>query len=144
MTKHILCAIDLNHTDTEASLLKEAAALARFHNASLSVITVVPDYGMSVVGSFFPEGTMRAATKEANRRLHEYVDSVLPGHEHIQHIVEVGNVYERILDVVRRTDDIDLIVVGAHKPNLAERLQGPNSARIARYAPCSVLVMRAR
>ncbi len=45
MTKHVLCAVDLTHVNAEAKLLKKAAALAEFYGASLSVVTVIPDYG---------------------------------------------------------------------------------------------------
>ncbi|MCV2891950.1 hypothetical protein [Lentibacter sp. XHP0401] len=31
--------------------------------------------------------------------------------------------------------------MGAHKHELAKRLQGPNSARVSRNAPCFVLVV---
>jgi len=142
MTKHILCAVDLTHMDTEATLLQRAAELATFYGATLSVVTVVPDYGMSIVGSFFKEGTMKAAVKEADKQLHAFVKTHVPDMKNVQHIVEVGaNVYEMILDAIKRAD-ADLVVMGAHRPELMDRLQGPNSARVARYAKCSVLIVR--
>ena len=141
MTDHILCAIDLNHAEREAELLRAASQLAGFYNASLSVVTVVPDYGMSIVGSYFKEGTMRAAVDAANERLHEFVKDTLPDAGQVQHIVEVGTAYEMILEGIRRTN-ADLVIIGAHKPDLVDSLQGPNSARVARQAPCSVLVYR--
>ena len=61
MTKHILCAVDLTHPESEVRLLKKSAELAEFYGATLSVVTVIPDYGMSIVGSYFKEGTMKAA-----------------------------------------------------------------------------------
>lgn len=141
MTKHVLCALDLTHLETEGALLKKAADLAGFYGATLSVVTVLPDYGMSIVGSYFKEGTMKAAAEAANTQLHDFVAKTLPDAKDVQHLVEVGTVYEQILDAVKRSH-ADLVVVGAHKPELMDRLQGPNSARVARYAPCSVLVVR--
>jgi nucleotide-binding universal stress UspA family protein len=141
MTKHVLCAVDLSHLDTEVSLLKKAAELATFYKASLSVVTVVPDYGMTIVGSFFKEGTMKSAVEAANQALHEFVEANVRGLGKVQHIVEVGTPYEQILEAVK-VAKADLVVMGAHKPELMDRLQGPNSARVARYAPCSVLVVR--
>ena len=41
MTKHILCALDLTHLETEGALLKKAADLAGFYGATLSVVTVL-------------------------------------------------------------------------------------------------------
>ena len=142
-TRHILCAIDLTHPDTEVKLLRMAAELARFHGATLSVVTVVPDYGMSIVGSYFKDGAMKAAIEAANTRLHEFVQQHLPDFGPVQHIVEVGTVYEKILDAIG-VARADLVIVGAHRPELLDRLQGPNSARVARNAPCSVLIVRDR
>ena len=74
--------------------------------------------------------------------LHAFVKKVVPDMKGVQHIVEVGaNVYEMILDAIKRSE-ADLVVMGAHKPELMDRLQGPNSARVARYAKCSVLIVR--
>lgn len=139
--KHVLCAVDLTHQDSEVVLLKKAADLAAFYGAQLSVVTVIPDYSMSIVGSFFKEGTMKSAVQSANDQLHDFVKDSLPDTQNVQHIVEVGTVYEMILDAVKRSS-ADLVVMGAHKPNLMDRLQGPNSARVARHAPCSVLIVR--
>ncbi|WP_417816907.1 universal stress protein [Tritonibacter scottomollicae] len=142
MTKHVLCAVDLTHMDAEKALLNRAAELATFYGATLSVVTVVPDYGMSIVGSFFKDGTMKEAVKEADRQLHDFVKANVPDMKGVQHIVEVGaNVYEMILDAIKRSE-ADLVVMGAHKPELMDRLQGPNSARVARYAKCSILIVR--
>ena len=141
MTKHVLCAVDLSHMEAERWLLEEAARLAAFYAASLSVVTVVPDYGMTIVGSYFKEGTLKQATEDANNKLHAFVKETLPEASGVQHIVEVGTVYEKILDAIERSQ-ADLVVMGAHKPDLADRFQGPNSARVARYAKASVLILR--
>ncbi|WP_300512742.1 universal stress protein [Aliiroseovarius sp.] len=141
MTNHVLCAIDLTHLEAEKPLLRRAAELADFYGASLSVVTVIPDYGMSIVGSFFQEGTMKAAAASASEQLHAFVADTLPGVDAVQHIVEVGTAYEQILDAIERSK-ADLVVIGAHKPNLMDKLQGPNSSRVARKAPCSVLIVR--
>ncbi len=141
MTKHILCAVDLSHPKTEVAQLQKAAELAKFYGASLSVVTVVPDFGMSIVGTYFKDGTMQSVVEAADQQLHEFVRTNLSDAEDVQHIVEIGTAYERILKAV----DIakaDLVVVGAHKPDLIDRLQGPNSARVARNATCSVFIVR--
>lgn len=141
MTKHILCAIDLGHAEEEARHLRKAADLAQHYGASLSVVAVIPDYSMSIVGSYFEDGTMKKAVADTNAHLHRFVQETLPDFGHVQHIVEVGTVYEMILDAIRRSD-ADLVVMGAHKPNLVDRFMGPNAARVARAAPVSVLILR--
>lgn len=141
MTKHILCSVDLTHTDNAKSLLREADKLATLYGASLSVITVLPDYGSSWVGSFFKDGTLRDASKAADKALHELVSQTIPNREKVQHIVEIGVVYEEVLKAIS-TCSADLVIVGAHKPDMADKLLGPNSARVARLSPVSTLVVR--
>ena len=141
MISHILCAVDLTHrTDAEA-MLHEADRLAGYYDAALSVITVLPDYGSSWVASFFKEGTLREAAEAANEALHALVEEALPERDSVQHIVEIGVAYEKVLTTIDKVK-ADLVIVGAHKPDLVDRLQGPNSARIVRHANVSVLVLR--
>jgi nucleotide-binding universal stress UspA family protein len=140
MIQHILVAVDIGHENDARDLISEAARQADVHNADLSVMTVVPDYGTSFVASFFPKGTLKDAIKVADKTLHKLVAETLPNRP-VQHITEVGVVYEKVLRTIPKID-ADFVIVGAHKPDLADRIQGPNSARIARHAPVSVLVWR--
>ncbi len=139
--ERILCAIDLSHVDEAKKLLGEAEKLAGLYETSLSVMTVLPDYGSSWVGSFFKEGTLKQATKAAMTALYDVAGSTTAQGQPIQHIVEVGVTYEEILATAKKVK-ADMIVVGAHKPDLADRLIGPNAARVARHANVSVLIVR--
>ena len=141
MTQHILCSIDMTHMDEAHSLLKEAEKLAGFYGASLSVATVLPDYNSSWVGTFFKDGTLKEAAVAANEALHALVREALPEREQVQHIVKIGVVYEQVLEAIEECG-ADLVIVGAHKPDIADKLMGPNSARIARLSPVSTLVLR--
>ena len=53
MTKRVLCALDVSQQDHDAQVLRRAHELAQMDDAQLDVITVIPDYGTSMVGSFF-------------------------------------------------------------------------------------------
>ena len=141
MVKHILCAVDISQLRGEVKVLKRAAGLTSFYCATLSVISVVPDYQMSVVGSYFKEGTLKKAVGEADRLLHDFVEEHIPEIGSVQHIIEIGTPYEGILDVIDRIG-ADLVVMGAHKPELIDKIQGPNSARVARYSSVSVYIVR--
>ena len=141
MTKHILCAVDLTHEVDAMALIAEADRLAQFEGATLSIVTALPDYGSSFVGSFFKEGTLKEAIAAANKALHAIADKVVSKGIKVQCIVEVGAAYEEILDAAEKCQ-ADLIIVGAHKPDLASRILGPNAARVVRNAKVSVLVVR--
>ncbi len=141
MSKHILCAIDLTHDQDARAILAEAGRMAKRDGATLSVVCVLPDYGSSWVGSFFRQGTMKEAATAAMETLRRMVDEVLSDHEQVQCIVEIGTVYEKVIEAISECG-ADLAVVGAHKPDLADRIIGPNAARVSRHAPVSVLVLR--
>ena len=140
MTKHYLCAIDLTHDEDARAILAEAGRLASLESADLSLVTVLPDYGSSFVGSFFQPGTLKDAAEAARKSLHKMAKDVLKGSDP-QCIVEIGTVYEQVMDAAHKCA-ADHILVGAHKPDFTDRILGPNAARIARYAPVSVTVLR--
>lgn len=141
MSTVVLAAIDLAQPESAAAILKRAAQLAELDGAELDVITVVPDYGSSFVGSFFEEGTLERAKEAARVALHDFVDKTLPGHGPVRHIVGCGNVYEEVLEAAERVG-ADLIVMGASKPDLKTYLLGPNAARVARHAKASVMIVK--
>ena len=58
-----------------------------------------------------------------------------------RHIVATGSVYQEILSTAEKAGS-DLVVIGAHDPDLKDFLLGPNAARIVRHAKCSVHVVR--
>ena len=51
MYKNILLPVDLNSAETQLKAVQTAAELARTFGAGLHVLTVVPEFGLSMVGS---------------------------------------------------------------------------------------------
>ncbi|GLQ36311.1 universal stress protein UspA [Amylibacter marinus] len=143
MSSSVLVAVDISNSGEDAKVIKIAARLAEMEGANLDVVTVVPDFGMSVVGSFFSEGHHDKALAEAKARLkQEVIDALGTGGDiKIRHIVATGNAYDEVLKVAKEAGS-DLIVVGAHKPDFKDYLLGPNAARIVRHSGCSVYVVR--
>lgn len=143
MTGPVLCAVDVSNPHRDDNVLRAAARMATLDAAQLDVITVVPDYGMSVVGSFFDAQHHDKAVEESRQRLHDLVTEVLgkEANESVRHVVVTGNTYDEILRVAE-ADGAALIVIGAHQPDLRDYLLGPNAARVVRHAKCSVLVVR--
>ncbi|MDQ7079324.1 MAG: universal stress protein [Paracoccaceae bacterium] len=139
----ILCAVDVTRDEVDRAVLERAAKLAALEGAQLDVITVMPDFGMPIVAGYFREGFHDKALLEARSRLNEFVESVLGADENskIRHVVATGSIYEEILKAATR-DEADLIVIGAHRPDIADFLLGPNAARVVRHAKCSVYVVR--
>jgi nucleotide-binding universal stress UspA family protein len=141
MFKKILVTIDLDEEESSARVLQAAREAASDAGAQLNVMTVVPNFGMSIVGGFFPEGHAEKMLQQAQKDLHAFTEKHHDAPGDVQHVIGHGNIYEEVLAWAKKLK-IDLIVVGAHRPSAADYLLGPNSARIVRHANCSVLVVR--
>ena len=129
--------------ENDTNVLQIADKLARLDDASLDVITVVPNFGMTLVGSYFDDNFQKQAVSDAKSALKVRVGQILgeERNKEIRHIVATGSIYEEILQLAEQAD-VDLIVIGAHKPDLREYLLGPNAARVVRHSKCSVYVVR--
>ena len=141
MYKHILLPIDLGDEESWQKSLRTAIELCRCGDASLHVLTVVPDFGMSIVGQYFPEGYEKEVAAKVLDQLKVFVKENVPDGIPVQHIVGEGTVYEVILEMVDKTK-ADLVVIGAQRAALKDYLLGPNAARVVRHADISVLVVR--
>lgn len=141
MYKSILLPVDVDDDGSWRKALPVAVSLARATEAELTVMTVVPDFGMSMVGQFFPAGHAEKLAEEASRRLAVFVDEHVGSSVPTRRIVRQGSIYEMILATARESG-VDLIVIGAHRPELKDYLLGPNAARVVRHASASVLVVR--
>lgn len=139
----ILAAIDLEHTEHHARILHRAQMIARASDERLAVISVLPDYGMSLIAGWFKEGAADNLVKEAGKALHLAVTETLGAEAdgNCLHILRQGTIYQEILAAAEKHTP-SLIVMGAHRPDLRDYLIGPNAARVVRHATCSVLVLR--
>lgn len=143
MIKSILCAIDISNDGDDTDVLKTAARIAALDDAQLDVITVVPDFGMSLVGGFFNEDHHNKMMEEAKKKLNTQVEAALgkEANSKVRHLIAFGKTYQEVLKTAKEADT-SLIVVGAHKSDIADYLLGANAARIVRHSSCSVYVVR--
>jgi nucleotide-binding universal stress UspA family protein len=141
MFQSILVPVDLSDKHSWRKALPTAIGLCEAFGARLNVITVVPELGLPMVGQFFPEGYEEKLRQQAARQLKAFVAEQVPDAIPTRRIVAEGKIYQEILKAAK-TIEADLIVIGAHRPELADYLLGPNAARVMRHAACSVLVVR--
>ncbi|MCT8971577.1 universal stress protein [Microbaculum marinisediminis] len=141
MFKTILVPIDLAEPDSSGRALNAAIQMARDYDATMHVVTVVPDMGMSIVGGYFPEGFEQKALDETKARLKAYLEDLVPGDVMAKGHVMHGGIYEQILQIADQLS-ADLIVMASHRPAMRDYLLGPNAARVVRHAKQSVLVVR--
>lgn len=139
MFKRILVPVDIAHRDEAKELLDAVAKFAAPWSPEIDVISVVPDVGMAIVGAYFDMKYERESLKRAEAELEKMVKAAGIAPRRI--IVESGTVYDRVIATAEKLD-ADLIIVGAHSPELRDYLLGSNAARIVRHARQSVLVLR--
>ncbi|MBT8456875.1 MAG: universal stress protein [Rhodobacteraceae bacterium] len=141
MFKSVLLPIDLSAENSWSRAAPVAIKMAQDGNAPLHVVTVVPDFGMSVVGSYFEPGFEKEALHRIGEALGEWVSANVPEgvevHAHVLH----GRIYDEILTAAEKLG-IDAIVMGSHQPGLKDYLLGPNAASVVRHAKQSVFVVR--
>lgn len=141
MYSNILVSVDLGQPDNEQKAVETAVDYAKLFGATLHVMTVVPDYGLSLVGGFFPADHEKHAIEHANEALHEFTARNVPTEVRHRHIVAHGSIYREILRYAEKVE-ADLIVMSASRPGPEDYLIGPNAARVVRHAKISVLVVR--
>ncbi len=138
MFKSILVPIDVEAPKESLQIVKAASALSADWQATLHVAAIVPDVGMSIVGSYFEDGFEKKSLAEAKRRLETLLGNAgISATTHIQ----IGKVYDQVIALAQKLDT-DLIVIGAHSPDVKDYLLGSNAARIVRHSKKSVLVLR--
>ena len=138
MYKNILVPVDLAHQETAAVMIEDAMALAA-ENARITLLYVMPEIP-GIVAAHLPAGTTDEAKARAEAQLRQLAkDNGAP--DNIEALTSVGPPYHNILETAA-ADDIDLIVIASHQPELSDYLLGSVAAKVVRHAPCSVHVIR--
>jgi nucleotide-binding universal stress UspA family protein len=94
MFNSILLPLDLGNTPEPDKSFRWAVDLARTNAAELHILTVLPDFGMSIVGSFFDEGFKEKALKKAGQDLTAYVETHVPAEITAKVHLAYGTVYD--------------------------------------------------
>lgn len=138
MFKTVLVPVDVSLPEDAKKVLSAAKAITEPWNCDIHAATIVPDMGMAIVGSFFDKGFEAQSLDQAKAELQDAIDQT--GIRAEMHVLS-GSVYDRILALADKLQ-ADLIILGAHSPELRDYLLGSNAAQIVRHSPKSVLVLR--
>ena len=145
-----LAAVDLADDESLENILATAVRMATgIEGARIYLMTVVPGVPAGLDVRYAVRGEMQGSAEyplqewmdEAARRLGEIAPEHIPEAMRAGVVVRNGTVYKEIVEAARDLD-IGQIIMGAHRPSLADFLLGPNSARVARHAGCTVTVVR--
>lgn len=139
MPRTILLPVDVSSPPTWEHALPQALAMA--DGGALHVITVVPNFGTSLVGSYFSEGFAERALHDVGQALADWVNIHVPEAQEVHPHVTIGRIYDEIIRAADRLK-ADTIVIGSPPADLPDYLLGPNAARVVRHARQSVYVVR--
>ncbi len=141
--RNIVVLVDLDEESSWRQALPTAIDYAKHAGARLHVLTIVPDemFKMTVVAQMIPEDYEDKLVEDAKQRLAKIVAGQAAEGLKIEPAVRLGSVYKEALRFARDVD-AELIVMGAHKPELKDYLLGSNAGQIVRHASCSVWVVR--
>ncbi len=141
MYRSILIPVDLGVGETWKKALPVAVRLAQDWKAELHILTVVPDFGFPLVGSYFPEGFEKKALAHSKEALDKLLENEVPAEIKAKGHIANGSIYKEILEAANRLKS-DLIILASHRPEMTDYLLGPNAARVARHANQSVMIVR--
>lgn len=140
--KKILLPIDINDEDSWKKTLPTCVAMInRNPDAELYILSVIPNFGMSMVEEYFPAGWMKEISLKTMTELEKIVASHVPDNIKPNLLVSKGVVYQVLLEYAAKYE-IDLIVMAASHPSRKDYLLGPNVAKVARHSEVSVLICR--
>lgn len=147
-----LAAIDLSDEESWDYIIKKTVEMATgVAGTKVYLMTVIPGIISGVDARYAIRGEMHGSEDyplqqwkaDAEKKLKEIAKEHIPKKLYAGVVVEHGTVYKEVVEAAKDLD-IDQIVMGANRPSLADYLLGPNSARVARHAGCSVTVVRLR
>ncbi len=142
MFDKVLLAVDPNHPESWERALPMAIDMVRQSKGELHVAAVVPDFGMTIVRSYFPEGFEPESLRRAKEDLDAFVEAETPKDLKVYAHLGHGDADEQILKIAGNCG-ADLIVIGAHRHDAMHTfLVGSHADRIVHRSPVSVLVVR--
>ena len=145
-----LAPIDMDDEELSTNVIEKTVQMATgVKDAKIYLMTVIPGIIAGLDQRYAIRGEMHGSTNyplqewkdQAAEELKKVADDSIPKAMQAGVVVENGTIYREIVEAAKDLD-IDHIVMGAHSPSLADFLLGPNSARVARHAGCSVTVVR--
>jgi len=142
MYKKILVPLDLQETALSARATQVAQDIASCYRSSISVLTVIPDFGMPLVANYFPRDAMERAEKDVHAELKRFVATHFDKPDSIRAEVDGGDSAHKVIIRHAKQENIDLIVMPATGRDISKMFLGSSSTQVVERSPCSVLIVR--
>jgi len=141
MYKKILVPLDLQETALSVRATAVAEDIAKCYKSSITVLTVIPDFGMPLVANYFPEDAMKQAENDVHAELKRFIGAHFKDPSAIRAEVDSGSPHKIIVRHAKK-EKFDLIILPATGKDVSKVFMGSSSTHVVERSPCSVLVVR--
>ncbi|MGM0986357.1 MAG: universal stress protein [Pseudomonadota bacterium] len=142
MYSKIMLPVDLNEEASWKKALPTALTLCQTFGAELILVTVLPDYRMPLVGSYFPKDFAQKAHDAVHEAQRRFVEEQVPPEVTVHRIIVDGSPWEAIVKAAKKLE-VDLIVMASHnKRKFADYVLGPNAEHVVHHSRISVMIVR--
>ncbi len=142
MFKEILLPVDLQETALSERAIAIAQDVAEHYDSNITVITVIPDFGLPMVANFFPEDTMKQANKEVCAELKRFVAQHFRQPDKVKTDVRQGSSPHKAVVKYADKHHVDLIIIPSRAKDVSKLFLGSSATHVVERAPCSVMVVR--
>ncbi len=140
MYSNILVPVDPTHVEVADRLIEVANRLVS-DGGSITVVSIIeplPAYVQGYLAANALTDTI-AKNKQQARETLEQLETTVAGTSHA--LLDEGHPPSEILRLAKE-GNMDLIILGSHRPALKDYMLGSTAARVVRHAECSVIVER--
>lgn len=135
MNSHILIPVALDHEPIVPAKIALARRLLE-PGGKITLLTVLES-----IPGFVSEFVTVASENHLTTKIREKLAQVAGDEGDISVEVTAGKPGVEIVTYAQ-THDVDLIIVGSHKPGVSDYFLGSTAARVSRRAPCAVYIQR--
>lgn len=141
MFNKILVPVDISTKTTTQKLCQMANDLAKKYQSDVALMTVIPDYGMPLVASYFPDDAQEKLKKDMLVNLEKIAEDYfeMP----LEIYIRQGRRSKLILKEIEDYQP-DLVMLGCRrkKSRFNKRLLGSTATAVSDQAECSVMIVR--
>ena len=136
----ILVAYDGSKSSDKA--LKKGVELAMNFNASLTVLSVIPELYLTELSAMDRNKIFEALSKETTDAMEKIRKSLSGKSMEVKTLIRQGDPAEKILETAQKMK-ADLLITGSHgKHGTKKFLLGSVSSKVVDYSKCPVMVVK--
>lgn len=135
----VLLPIDINQLEAKVPFLDRAIVYLKALEGQFVIMTVMADYGAYFVSPLLPENFVEKAKAKALESLETFAKHHIPEELVGSLSVRYGSTHAEIITVAEE-ENVDLIFLGADRPEPVDYLLGTMEGRVMRHATCDVVI----